>query len=472
MIIRKARIFEDPDRRKEFLTRIARSLLQSPTRVTIFVFAGMICIGTLLLMLPEASRNKGLGFVDALFTSTSATCVTGLVVVDTGHALSLFGQLIILSLIQVGGLGIMTISTFFLLIAGRRPSLVGRIVIKDTLTYGEDRDLLSLIQDALKFTFVIEGLGTALLFLRYFPGKNVNEALYLSIFHSISAFCNAGFSLFSDNLMSYRADWGTNLIISFLIISGGIGFLVISELKKRLSFDLMTLSSLSLHSKLVITVTVILLLFSSLFLTIFEWENILGSLPLSKRFLAGFFHAVSARTAGFNTLSVGDMANETLFLLILLMFIGASPGSCGGGIKTTTLACLGILGLSRVRGKARPQIFNRTISYGSVEKAISVVLISSIIIIIATLLLLMSELGDVPHTMSRGNFLELLFEAVSAFGTVGLSTGVTDSLSKSGKLIITFVMFIGRLGPLAIAMAVSRSETSRYFYAEEDIMIG
>jgi trk system potassium uptake protein TrkH len=472
MIIRKARIFEEPDRRKEFITRITRSLLQSPTRVPILGFAGMICIGTLLLMLPEASRDKSLGFVNALFTSTSATCVTGLVVVDTGQTLTLFGQLVILTLIQVGGLGIMTISTFFLLIAGKRPSLVGRIVIKDTLTYGEDRDLLSIIQDVLKYTFVIEGLGAALLFLLFLPGKRVDEALYLSIFHSVSAFCNAGFSLFPDSFMSYQGDWSTNIIISFLIVSGGIGFLVISELKKRLSFNLRTLSCLSLHSKLVISVTVILLLFSGLFITLFEWKNILISLSLPKRCLAGFFQAVSARTAGFNTLSVGDMANETLFLLILLMFIGASPGSCGGGIKTTTLACLGILGLSRIRGKMRPQIFKRTISYESVGKAISVVLISSIIIITATLLLLMSELGEVPHPMSRGKFLELLFEVVSAFGTVGLSTGVTAALSISGKLIITFVMFIGRLGPLAIAMAVSRRETSRYFYAEEDIMIG
>jgi trk system potassium uptake protein TrkH len=272
--------------------------------------------------------------------------------------------------------------------------------------------------------------------------------------------------------MSYQGDWYINIIISFLIISGGIGFLVLAELKKRFSFNPRSFFRLSLHSKLVISVTLILLLSSSLLISLMEWKNILAPLSLPKRFLAGFFQAVSARTAGFNTLSVGGLANETLFFLILLMFIGASPGSCGGGIKTTTMACLGILGISRMRGRARPQVFMRTISYRSVGKAISIVLVSTVVIILATLVLLMTELGEVSHNMSRGGFLEILFEVVSAFGTVGLSMGMTAGLSVAGKLVITFVMFIGRLGPLAIAMAVSRTETSRYYYAEEDIMIG
>jgi trk system potassium uptake protein TrkH len=472
MMIGKHEMIEMPDHRKTFVTRISRSLLQSPTRISILGFAGLISVGTFLLMLPQSSKDRDLSLVNALFTSTSATCVTGLTVVDTGQALTLFGQLVVLILIQVGGLGIMTISTFFLLIAGRRPSLVGRTIIRDTLTYGEDRDLLSIIRDVIRFTFIIEGLGAAFLFLRFFPGKGVGEALGLSVFHSISAFCNAGFSLFPDSFMSYQGDWYINIIISFLIISGGIGFLVLAELKKRLSFNPRSFFRLSLHSKLVISVTLILLLSSSLLISLMEWKNILAPLSLPKRFLAGFFQAASARTAGFNTISVGGLANETLFFLILLMFIGASPGSCGGGIKTTTIACLGILGISRMRGKARPQVFMRTISYGSVGKAISIVLVSTVVIILATLVLLMTELGEVSHTMSRGRFLEILFEVVSAFGTVGLSMGITAGLSVAGKLVITFVMFIGRLGPLVIAMAVSRTETSKYFYAEEDIMIG
>ena len=472
MMTLKDRMFNEQNHSRTFITRISRSFLQSPARVSILVFACLIGIGTLLLMLPSASINNDIGLINALFTSTSATCVTGLVITDTGHSFTLFGQFVILILIQVGGIGIMTISTVFLLMVGGRPSLIGRILLKDTLTYGEDRNIISIIRDVVKFTFVIEGLGAALLLFRFLPGKGFVEALYLSIFHSISAFCNAGFSIFPDSFISYKEDWVINIVISFLIISGGIGFLVLSELKKFIFMKRITLSRLSLHSKLVISVTVILLLFSTLLFTVMEWTNILGPLSVPNRILAGFFQAVSARTAGFNTLTVGDMANETLFLLILLMFIGASPGSCGGGVKTTTLACLGILGLSRIRGKSRPQLFRRTISDVSVGKAISVVLVSTSIIITATFLLLITELGEIPHPMSRGDFLEIMFEVVSAFGTVGLSTGITQSLSIPGKLIITFVMFIGRLGPLAVAIAVSRSETSRYFYAEEEIMIG
>lgn len=453
-------------------TRMSRTVLLSPTRITILCFTSLIGFGSFFLLLPEASTDKGIGLVNAIFTSTSATCVTGLVVIDTAHTLTLFGQLIVLVLIQIGGLGIMTISTLFLLMAGKRPSLMGRIILKDTLTHGEDRDLFSVIQDVFKYTCIFEGLGAILLFLRFFPDNNFGKALYLSIFHSISAFCNAGFSLFSESFMPYQGDWIVNLTISFLIISGGIGFLVLSEIKRQLPFSRRLWFRLSLHSKLVISITIILIVFGGLLITIMEWHNVLVPLSLSQRCLAGFFQSVSARTAGFNTVNIGDMANETLFFLIFLMFIGASPGSCGGGIKTTTLACLGILGSSRIMAKSRPQVFKRSISHESVGKAISVVLVSTIIVITSTLLLLITELGEVSHIASRGKFLELLFEVVSAFGTVGLSMGVTNNLSIPGKVIVTFVMFIGRLGPLAIAMAVSRSKASRYYYADEDIMIG
>jgi trk/ktr system potassium uptake protein len=398
--------------------------------------------------------------------------VTGLVVVDTGKIFSLFGQLVILILIQAGGLGIMTLSTLFLMAAGRRPGLAGRIVIQDTFTSGGERSLYSILRDVALFTFAIEGMGMALMFFRFLPGRDVADALYLSLFHSVSAFCNAGFSLFSDSFMAYREDWVLSLVICLLIITGGIGFLVLSELKRQFPFNRRTWSRLSLHSKLVLSTTAILLIFGSLLLVFMEWDNTLAPLSVPGRCLAGFFQAVNARTAGFNTLPIGDLANETLFVLILLMFIGASPGSCGGGIKTTTLASLTVLGISRLRGKERPQLFRRTISNKSVGKAISVVMISMFVVVIGTMLLLMSELGEIPHPFSRGKFLELLFEVVSAFGTVGLSTGGTGGLSVEGKLILTFVMFVGRLGPLAIAIAVSHRRAPSYYYAEEGIMIG
>ena len=447
-------------------------ILRSPARFSILAFAVLISIGTVLLALPAASTGKAIGLINALFTATSASCVTGLVVLDTGKDFTAFGQGVILLLIQVGGLGIMTLSTLFLLLAGKRTSFVGRLVIKDALTDGKERSLPSLLKDVLLFTVVIEGIGAFLLFFRLLPGRKTLDALYLGIFHSISAFCNAGFSIFSDSFMHYQGDWVLNLTVCFLIVSGGLGFLVLSELKRKRPLKPRAWARLSLHSKIVLFTTGVLLLTGTLLVLSMEWNNTLQELSMPGRILASFFQSVTARTAGFNTLPIGAMANETLFLMILLMFIGASPGSCGGGIKTTSFAGLIALGISRVRGKEKTHCFRRTISESSIGKAISIAMIGGVLIVIATMALLITELGKMPHIASRGKFLELLFEVVSAFGTVGLSTGVTPGLSQAGKIIISVVMFVGRLGPLVIAMAVSRESAPRYYYAEESIMIG
>ena len=390
------------------INRLMRSFLQNPARVSILGFALLIGTGMSLLMLPQASSGLPIGWVNALFTATSATCVTGLTVVDTARGVSPFGQIVILALIQAGGLGIMTISTLFLLMAGRRPSLVGRVVIRDTLTHGEERSVYSVLRDVALFTFVLEGLGTVLMFSRFLPHHEAGPALYLSVFHSVSAFCNAGFSLFSNSLESYRNDWLLNLTTCFLIVMGGIGFLVLSELRRTIPFRPRKLSRLSLHSKLVLTTTVIIVLFSGVLFILLEWHNTLSRLSVADRCLAGFFQVISARTAGFNTLPIMNMANETLFLLIMLMFIGASPGSCGGGIKTTTFASLVILGISRLRGHTRPRLFRRTISRESTEKAVSVVMVSIVVVLAATMALLVTDVGQVSHPLSRGKFLEIL----------------------------------------------------------------
>ncbi len=263
-----------------------------------------------------------------------------------------------------------------------------------------------------------------------------------------------------------------NIVICLLVITGGIGFLVLSELKQHFPFNRRTWGRLSLHARLVLSVTVLLLLSGTGLVTLLEWNNTLAPLSVPGRLLAGFFQSVTTRTAGFNTLPIGQMANATLFVFIMFMFIGASPGSCGGGIKTTTFASLVVLGLSRMRGRQRPQVFQRTISEGSIGRAMSVVLISFMVIGLATMIILMTELGETPHPASRGKFLELFFEVVSAFGTVGLSTGVTAGLSTAGKLVLSAVMFVGRLGPLVVAIAVSRRTAPRYYYAEEAIMSG
>lgn len=449
---------------------LLRVLYQSPTRVSVLGFATLIFTGTFLLMLPASSNTGHLGFVDALFTATSASCVTGLVVVDTGQAFSIFGQYVVLCLMQIGGIGIMTMSTLILFMIGKRPSLAGRAVIHDTFTHGGEQNVYTLVGKIFLFTLIIEGIGAGLMMARFVPSYGILKGIHLSVFHAISAFCNAGFSLFSDSFVKYKSDWYLNGILSILIIFGGLGFAVLFEIKR--SFGQAKIKRLSLHTKLSVYTTAILILTGTILILIMEWKNTLHPLPFSSRLLTSFFQSVTSRTAGFNTLAISDLANETLFFLIILMFIGASPGSCGGGIKTTTLATLVLMGVSRFKGLDHTRIFKRTIPDSCTGKAISIILISAIIVIFATMTILSTELGEVPHAQTRGKFLELFFEIVSAFGTVGLSTGITSMLSVPGKMLITLVMFVGRLGPLVIAFAFRKETRIRIQYAEENIMIG
>jgi trk system potassium uptake protein TrkH len=366
----------------------------------------------------------------------------------------------------------MTFSTFILLLVGRRPSLTKQVAVRDAFTPGDARTFTFVLRDVFFFTAVIESIGACLLYPGFVSRTSWAEALYLSLFHAVSAFCNAGFSLFSDSLSAYRDDWLTNVAVCLLIVSGGIGFLVLSELKRRFPASRRKWRRLSLHSRLVLSSTLMLIVLGALAFAFMEWDNTLSALSWPDRLLAALFQSVTARTAGFNTLPLGLMANETLFALIILMFIGASPGSCGGGIKTTTLSSLILIGVSRLRGYERPRVFKRTISPESTDKAISMVTVSIAVVTVGLMLLLMTEIGHTAHPESRGKFLELLFEVVSAFGTVGLSTGVTGTLSPMGKLIITAVMFVGRLGPMVIGAAVARRKAPGVYFAEETIMIG
>ncbi len=445
---------------------------RSPTRIIIAGFALLILAGTLLLMLPQASFDKSLNFVNAFFTSTSAVCVTGLVVVDTGSFFTFFGQMVLMVLIQIGGIGIMTLSTLFLLIFRGRSSFANHDAMQDTFTPTKDKSPYLILKDVLLFTLIFEGIGTIILFFCFSPGNSVSKALSLAVFHSISAFCNAGFSLFSNSFVDFQHNWIINLVMCILIIAGGLGFIVISDLRQLKLFQRHAWSRLSLNSKLVLFSTVFLLIAGTIIFFFMEQHNTLAHLSIKDGILASFFQMVNTRTSGFNNLPIGNMANETLFIMVIFMFIGASPGSCGGGVKTTTFMTLLILGLSRFKGQNRPQIFNRSISEKSIGKAVSVLLISTAVICIGVIILLMTEIGDVPHFQSRGKFIEYFFEVVSAFGTVGLSMGVTAKISIIGKLILSCIMFIGRLGPLVIVIAVSRSTTLNYYNAEEDIMIG
>ena len=445
----------------------------SPGRISMLSYAVLILLGAILLFLPASTEKGHLDFIDALFTSASAVCVTGLIVVDTASTFTFFGKVVIIALIQAGGIGIMVLSTMFLLTLGKRVSMTGRQMLSETYSYGQGKNVYSLVKEIVIFTFIIELIGAALMlpdFLYRFP---VGKAIGYAAFHSVSAFCNAGFSLFPDSFTRYGGNWLINLDICFLIITGGIGFIVMAEMRQKCSFSKRCRSKLSLHTRLTLTATLILLVGSTLLFFILEWSNTLKDLPLHTKFIASFFQAVNTRTAGFNTLDIGSLANETLFISILLMFVGTAPGSCGGGVKVTTISAIAILGYSRFRGQEHPHIFYRRISDASISKAVSLILISMLVIVISVVLLQQTEIGGVSHHLTRGSFLEIFYEVVSAFGTVGLSTGITAGFSGLGKLIIICIMFIGRLGPMGIAIAVSRkSKPSKFSYAQENIMIG
>lgn len=447
----------------------------TPFRLTVLSFLLAILIGTCLLKLPFATVTP-ISWVDCLFTSTSAVCVTGLIVVDTATRFTRFGQIVILTLIQFGGLGIMTLSTIFLVVLRGRVSFTNIKVVRDTFTSGAGVDIYSLLKLIVIFTMTVEAAGSALLFLRFRKIFPLSTAIFHSIFQAISAFCNAGFSTFSDSLMGFRGDVLVNLVMAGLIIVGGIGFLVVWEVRKcvrRFVRREKRTRVLSLHTKLVLIVTACLLLLGTVLYAAIEWNILLTGLPWYEKVLAAFFQSVTTRTAGFNSIDIRGLANASILITIFLMFVGASPGSTGGGIKTSTFGVLIALGISRLRSVEEVNMFKRTLSKFSVWRALSVTLTAIAVISTATMLLMLTEGGISPFLDTPGMFVEILFEVVSAFGTVGLSLGITSGLSSIGKIIIVLVMYTGRLGPMLIALAISpREKRARFKYAEEQVMIG
>jgi len=445
-----------------------------PALLLVASFATAIGAGAVLLALPLAARGPALSPLEALFTATSAVCVTGLTVVDTGSRLSGFGQGVVLALVQAGGLGIMTFAVFVTLALGGRLSFQDRMVIQDSLLHSPDAGVRRLVRYILGFTLAAEGIGAVLLTLRFARELPLGEAAYVGAFHAISAFCNAGFSLYPDSLIRYRGDLVVNVVVAALVILGGLGFLVSDDVRQRLSGRRRTVRRpLSLQSRLALSVTASLLATGALAMLVFEWNNLLRGLPLGERLLAAWFQAVTPRTAGFNTLDYGNATSATLVTTIFLMFVGASPGSTGGGIKTTTLALLGALFVARWRGRGRATVFHRTVPHAVMDRALTLWLVSAWVVALAVLGLLLSEHGLAPYAQSQPRFLPLLFEAVSAFGTVGLSTGLTPRLTSAGQLLIVALMFVGRVGPLTVALAVGgRRGAGRFRYAEENVMVG
>ena len=447
----------------------------SPATLLVSSFALAILAGTLLLALPAAHALEPLTLLDALFTATSATCVTGLTVVDTGSRFSPFGQVVVLGLIQVGGLGIMTFAVFAGIALGGRVAFSGRAAIQETLQHTPRAGVRRLLRYVVAFTLVSEAAGALLLWLRFHELRPGGAAVWSAVFHAVSAFCNAGFSLFPDNLVRYRGDALVNLAITGLVILGGLGFLASMELRDQLQARLRRIRppQLTLHTRLVLLVTLVLLLVGALGYLALEWDNGLSGLPPGERLLAAWFLSVTPRTAGFNTIDYGQLSSVTLFFTIFLMFVGASPGSTGGGIKTTTLGLLATLLVARWRGRGRARVFHRTIPHAVMDRALLLAILAWALVSLAIGLLVLVETGSQPYQRASPHFVALMFEAVSAFGTVGLSTGITPQLTAGSKLVLIALMFVGRVGPLTLVLAMGpRQQKGRFRYAEENVMVG
>jgi len=434
----------------------------TPSRILVLGYALVIFVGTLLLTLPHATRDGlGLPLLNAAFTSTSAVCITGLVVVDTVTTFSLFGQWVILLLIQVGGLGFMTFATMLSIILGKRITLKDRLLLKEALNQVSVEGIVRLAKYVILISLAIEAIGALVLTWRWSYDMSWSKSLYYGVFHSISAFNNAGFELFGHSLSAYVGDPITNFTVMLLIIFGGLGFIVLVNL-----YDLRE-KRLTLHSKIVLKVSGALILIGAGIIFILEMSNplTLGELPTGTKVWAAFFQSVT-RTAGFNTVDISSMRDTTLLTMMVLMFVGASPGSAGGGIKTTTFITIIASVLNTFRSYPHVVLEGRTIPRDVIQKAWAITASGVFMILIMTSILTITENIDV--------FL-LLFEVISALGAVGLSLGITDDLSSAGKVVIIVCMFMGRVGLLTLAFFLSQKAkmtSVNLKYPEERILIG
>lgn len=435
----------------------------SPAKILVGGFALLILVGAILLSLPISARVGRLPFLDALFTATSAVCVTGLVVVDTGTYFTRFGQTVIMFLIQVGGLGFMTAATLVFILLGKKITLRERLVIQEAMNQISMQGLVRLVTMVVLLTLGIEAVGAILLSIRFVPIYGWGTGLYYSVFHSISAFCNAGFDLIGGfrSLTPFAHDALVVLTVATLFILGGIGFTVIMEVHQKRRFI-----RFSLHTKMALGITTLLLAFATILVLVLEYNNplTLGQFGPGGKLVNAFFTAATPRTAGFNTIPTDGLFPYTLFFIIGLMYIGASPASTGGGIKTTTFGALAVAVVSTIRGREYPLLFKKQIPVEIMRRALSIAMVSFMLVFSVTLTLLITE---------GGSLMDMLFEAMSAFGTVGLSTGVTPGLSPAGRVVIIITMFAGRVGPLTLMFALAkRMQKAPVQYPEERVLIG
>lgn len=443
----------------------------SPERLFILSFAGVILAGSLLLRLPCASAAARVGWVDAVFQSTSAVCVTGLASIDVGRDLSTAGQVVLVLLFQVGGLGILTFSAAFFVILGHGLGSKERDVMQSTFLHAPRRDLAPILRFVLVSTFAFEAVGALLLWLAFARDYPWGEALYKAVFHAVSAFNNCGFSLFADSLTSYQGDALVNLTVIGLVLAGGIGFVVHYELHQRLTGRR---RRLSLHTRLVLVVSAVLVAGGAVLFYLFERGRLLAGLPWSSQLLASLFQSVTPRTAGFHTVAIASLANETVLLMLGLMFVGASPGSTGGGVKTTSAGLLFLMMSSRLKGAEEVNAFGRTIPREVLQRTLSIILVAALsVCLVVSVLLLLPAAADRTPAEARQRLVEYVFETMSAFGTVGLSMDLTPRLSALQKLAVAVMMFVGRVGPLTLAFSLARRiRKTTVAFAEEGVMVG
>ncbi len=452
-----------------FNRHINRLINLSPTRVIVVYFTVLITIGTCLLMLPLSQKQgNSTPLIDALFTSTSAACVTGLVVYDTYNHWSTFGQVIILLLIQLGALGIITLATLFSVILGRKAGLKGMLLARESLSHFSFSESMSIVKKVIFLSLSIELAGAAVLSIRFIPSFGL-KGIYISVFHSISAFCNAGFDLMGisgkGNYVSLSGISNDPLLIytfSFLIIAGGLGFLVWNNI-----FNYRKTRVLLLNTQLVLIITIFLIVFGAVLFFVFEMnnENTIGKMTLIEKINTSVFHSISPRTAGFNIIDLGATKDITKVLNILLMFIGAAPGSTAGGIKVTTIGILFMAVVSEIAGQPETVILKKRVTYASIIKSLTVIMLAFSLITIVSSLLLIIE---------NKPYLQVLFETTSAFGTVGLSTGLTPSLHVLSKILLIVTMFLGRVGLLtfAISLSLKNNKDRNSIYPEGKVVVG
>ncbi|HOS40727.1 MAG TPA: potassium transporter TrkG [Spirochaetota bacterium] len=451
------------------MTNAPQRSIASPIFIVLFSFIALILVGAALLSLPFAT-HRGINPIDALFTSTSAVCVTGLIVLDTAKDFTFWGQLIILTLIQFGGFGIMTFSLALLSFAGGSVSIKWRFTMGSFYNEVGKIPIRSLLKRIVFYTLTIEALVALSLMIFFSMRFPVADAAWHAVFHSVSAFCNAGFSTFSDNLAGFHDHYAIQLLVCINIVLGGLGFIVLDELvaiRFRI-FGRKKFSTLTVHTRLSLVITGACIALGTVAFLLIEWKNVLQPLSLSQKFMASLFQSITARTAGFNTVDIGALRPNTLFMLIILMFTGGCPGGIAGGVKTTTVGVIALQMYNKFKGNESIVIWGRSIDRDTIDRCMTLVVISIITLSASTFLF--QAFDDLP---GNNSYLAAAFEVTSAFGTVGLSTGITPQLSDMNKLLLCAVMYVGRLGPLTLMMAIaSRVNKTNVHYPKTHIMTG